>query len=218
MTTKTRRPKDAATLILIRDGREVLMGRRNSRHAFLPGHHVFPGGQIERADCYITPATDLRPEVAQVLDRRSARGRARALALAAIRETYEETGLCLGQPHAIAPRSRSAAWSGFFREGLSPTLHVLDFIARAITPPRRPRRFDARFLVADAKHLHGTLGGTGELLDLQWVRIDQARDLKLPRITALVIELLGQKSSSTAANAPVPMITYRRGQYMTEYL
>ena len=76
---------------------------------------------------------------------------ARALALAAIRETFEETGLALGVTDRGAPESPPAgAWTRFAATGVFPTLEGVDFLARAITPPGRVRRFDARFFVADA--------------------------------------------------------------------
>ena len=81
--------------------------------------------------------------------------RARALALAAIRETYEETGLVVGEPDTPTLRSRSPAWADFLRHDANPRLDVLHYIARAITPPYRNRRFDARFFMVDAEHIQG---------------------------------------------------------------
>ena len=220
MAESASRPKDAATLILVRDGREVLMGQRHPGHVFLPGHYVFPGGRVDRADSFITPATDLRPEIADRLGYRSRKGRARALALAAVRETFEETGLRLGAEVAAVPRTRSAPWRAFFETGVAPTLDVLDYVARAITPPFRPRRFDARFFVADAKYARGEIVGSGELLNLRWVSLGEARRLTLPRITALVLEMLEQRIGAGAtamARHEIPFIRYRRGRYIFDY-
>ena len=70
---------------------------------------------------------------------------ARALALAAIRETFEETGLAIGVPDHGAPgKPPPGAWSRFAATGVTPALDAIDFLAGAITPPGRPRRFDAR--------------------------------------------------------------------------
>lgn len=220
MADSASRPKDAATLILVRDGREVLMGQRHPGHVFLPGRYVFPGGRVDRADSFITPATDLRPEIADRLGYRSPKRRARALALAAVRETFEETGLRLGAEVAAVPKTRSAPWRAFFESGIAPTLDVLDYVARAITPPYRPRRFDARFFVADAKYARGEIVGNGELLNLRWVSIGEARRLTLPRITALILEMVEKRiATGTMAFArhEIPFIRYRRGQYIFDY-
>src|SRR4051812_30230058 len=96
------RPRDAATLILLdREGDEilVLMGRRHAGHAFMPGKFVFPGGRTDSADSRIAVATPLLPEEEARLTAgvgRISPSRARAIALSAIRETYEEAGLLIG--------------------------------------------------------------------------------------------------------------------------
>src|ERR1700680_4269721 len=104
------RPKDAATIILIdRSAAEpkVLMGRRHHGHKFMPGKFVFPGGRVEAHDRYVPVAGRLDPRVEfpplQPL-RRPSRIRARVLAVAAIREAFEETGLLLGTKAASAPK------------------------------------------------------------------------------------------------------------------
>jgi 8-oxo-dGTP pyrophosphatase MutT (NUDIX family) len=146
------RPRDAATLILLdRKGAEflVLMGRRHARHAFMPGKFVFPGGRTDPADSRIPVATALHPEEQARLTAgvgRTSPARARAIALSAIRETYEEAGLLIGQKGAFATTRRD--WQGFAEHGVRPSLEALRFIARAITPPNRVRRFDTRFFSA----------------------------------------------------------------------
>ena len=108
--------RDAATLILIdRAGPapKVLLGRRHASHKFLPGRFVFPGGRVERDDARLPFATPLNPEVeARLLKRvnRPTPAKARAFALAAIRETFEETGLMIGRrDEARAAASGAAA-------------------------------------------------------------------------------------------------------------
>src|ERR1700712_5690046 len=101
----TIRPRDAASLILVRrdpDAIPVRMGERSPSHAFLPGHFVFPGGRVEPGDGRLSLATDLRPEVRAKVAAGTSPAKARALALAAIRETFEETGLLVGEPCTIA--------------------------------------------------------------------------------------------------------------------
>ena len=145
------RPKDAATLILVRrEGRtpKILMGKRAAGHAFMPGKFVFPGGKVDRGDSRLRPPADLNPAVLRRLMDGCSEARARALAIAAIRETYEETGLMLGERESPTLRTRSPHWQGFVAQGINPRLDTLHYIARAITPPYRNRRFDARFFMA----------------------------------------------------------------------
>src|SRR5262245_55196189 len=110
----TVRPKHAACLILVRKelGRiRLLMGERDRRHAFLPGRGVFPGGRAEPGDLRLAIATDLRPEVLAKVVVGTTPLRARGLALAAIRETFEETGILVGRAETAPPKSRSQTWT-----------------------------------------------------------------------------------------------------------
>ncbi len=183
------KPKDAATLLIIRGGEEVLMGVRSARHAFMPNKYVFPGGRVDRADGLVPRPIDLRPDVAAKLERGApSANRARALAMAAVRETFEEAGMILGAEHAPI-RTGSPHWKPFYATGFVPALDKLEYIARAITPPGRPRRFDTRFLMVDADHLRGDIAGSGELLNLNWVKLKEAQSLDLPNITRLIIEI-----------------------------
>ncbi len=189
--SRSPRPKDAATLVLVRDGAnepEVLMGRRPRRTVFMPDQYVFPGGGVEPCDRWVRPATELRPAVAARLTRACTPGRARSLAAAAVRETFEETGLALGRPAPAVNGRLRPEWRDFHATGLAPALDRLDYIYRAVTPPGLPRRFNARFFLADAADAAGTLGGNGELLDLRWVTVTEAMGLPLPYITAVVLE------------------------------
>ena len=98
------KPRDSATLILI-DRTEsvpkVLLGRRHERHRFMPGKFVFPGGRIEPSDRQMATLSALHERhVARLMTkvRHASAEKAAGFALAAIRETYEETGLMLGVP------------------------------------------------------------------------------------------------------------------------
>ncbi|WP_231711046.1 NUDIX hydrolase [Xanthobacter dioxanivorans] len=150
------RPNDAATLILIdRKGKSprVLMGRRHPKLKFMPGVFVFPGGRLEKADRAMPVYGVLDPDSERRLMTRVQRPtltRARGLAAASIREMYEETGLLIGTRELGAPEAPSTDWSVFEERGVFPDLGALTYVARAITPPRRPRRFDTRFFAADA--------------------------------------------------------------------
>jgi 8-oxo-dGTP pyrophosphatase MutT (NUDIX family) len=164
-------------IVIRRDGPSprVLLGRRHAAHAFMPGKFVFPGGRLDPHDTKITPVSDLGPDtlsrlMARMRGRASA-ARARGLALAAVRETFEETGFILGRPHNGAARSPGGGWDQFLATGHAPVLSELRFFARAITPPGRTRRFDSRFFVADAANianLHAAPVVSEELLETHW--------------------------------------------------
>ncbi|MCY4405961.1 MAG: NUDIX hydrolase [Rhodospirillaceae bacterium] len=211
------RPKDAATLVLVRDGAggpEVLMGRRPRRQVFMPDQYVFPGGGVEPCDRWVRPATELRPAVAARLARACTPARARSLAAAAVRETFEETGLALGVEAPAAKGTLPPEWRDFHATGLAPALDRLDYIYRAVTPPGLPRRFNARFFLARADDASGTLGGDGELLDLGWVPVTEAMTLPIPYITAVVLEELEHMYASPPdpdRDRPVP-VCIRVGQ------
>ena len=187
------KPKDAATLIIVRNGKEVLMGQRSSKHVFMANKYVFPGGRVDRADGMVPRPFDLDPHVGEQLERGASAHRARALAMAAVRETYEEAGLILGHDQDGSVKTKSPGWQGFFGNGVVPALDRLEYVARAITPPGRPRRFDTRFLMVDADHLRGRVDGNGELVDLNWIPIKDVHDLDLPNITRLIVDLIKRR-------------------------
>lgn len=184
------RPRDAATLIIVRGGTEVLLGVRNARHVFMPHRYVFPGGRVDAGDARVPCPVPLQASVRQRLAHSVSEARARALAMAAVRETFEETGLILGHRRENPPRTRSEHWQPFYRRGFVPALDKLGYFARAITPPGMVRRFDARFFTVDARHMHGEVRGNGELGDLRWVHLAEAPELPLAPITELVLGLL----------------------------
>jgi 8-oxo-dGTP pyrophosphatase MutT (NUDIX family) len=219
------RPKDAAVLILHRRVRgkiRILMGRRHKSHAFLPGRFVFPGGRIEPADQLLAVGTNLRPEVLAKAAAGITEARARGLALAAIRETYEETGLIVGSRNSPLPATRSPAWRQFLTHGLAPRLEGLDFIARAITPPGRPRRFDARFFMAGEEEIAGgeALSHTdGELKSLSWMTLDEARKADIIPITRCIIEEIEARLHGEGGqDRPVPFFVPHRGRAVVKEL
>ena len=158
-------PRDAATLMLIdRSGPKpkFLLGRRHAGHKFMPGKFVFPGGRIEPLDHKMTAVSELHPDALGKLMERVAEPSvefARAFPLAAVRETAEETGLLLGVKRDQPPQVPGEIWDEFAKANVHPDLGQIHFIARAITPPRRPRRFDTRFLTADASAIAHTIEG-----------------------------------------------------------
>jgi 8-oxo-dGTP pyrophosphatase MutT (NUDIX family) len=200
------RPQDAATLIILRNRKEVLLGVRSSKHVFMPHKYVFPGGRVDSGDARVPSPVGLRPEVATKLEQDCSPARARALAMAAIRETWEETGLVLAHHSHPALLSRSPNWQQFYAQGLVPALDKMDYIGRAITPPGRVRRFDARFFMVDAKHVTGQLRGNGELEDLQWVPLKLVHRLALASVTAAVLALLRQQLEQRQEGVASPFL------------
>ncbi|WP_310496362.1 NUDIX hydrolase [Sandarakinorhabdus sp.] len=208
------RPKDAATVLVIRrDGPRprVLMGRRAGGHAFMPDLWVFPGGRIHTADFRVPLASDLSPATAEALGRTAPPPRARALAAAAVRELFEETGLMLARPGQA--RTRSPEWRDFLGRGLLPDLAPLQFVARAITPPVRPRRFDARFFAVDAQHLVSLDPGPGcgELTEIAWFDWEAAAQLDLPGITRAI--LAETRLRMDDPGRPIPYHRFDNGQH-----
>jgi 8-oxo-dGTP pyrophosphatase MutT (NUDIX family) len=209
------RPKDAATLIVVRrDGEQprVLMGRRARGHVFMASKWVFPGGRIERSDFTAASAGELHPATAAALHASLPPRRARALALTAVRETWEETGLMLATP--APPASVSGSWRDFRRVGALPDLTALRYVARAITPPGRTRRFDARFFMADASALMDPdpIVGSGELDEIAWLPLAEARALDLPAITRFIIGEVAERLENP--DRPIPFVREVRGRHM----
>lgn len=218
------RPKDASSLILVdRSGKEprVLMGRRHPSHKFMPDVFVFPGGRLERADRDMPVFGTLDPDSERRLMDKVQRpnvGRARGLAAAAIREVYEETGLLLGTRDAGAPEVPSPDWAAFAEHGVFPNLEALTFFIRVITPPRRPKRFDTRFFVADASEVAvevpGMVGPSSELIELRWVTIPETADLQLMTVTRVVLDELGARvAAGMRPDLPVPFYSMRNGKF-----
>lgn len=183
--------RDAATLILTRqgpDGPEVLMGQRGAGAAFMPSKYVFPGGAVDAGDAGVPLARPLPGPCAARLSGASLPPA--TLAAAAIRELFEETGLALGRP-GDWPGTVPEGWHGFAARGLLPDAGALQLVFRAITPPGRSRRFDARFFLADANAIAGNpedfSGAEDELSHLHWVSLRAVRVLDLPFITEVVL-------------------------------
>jgi 8-oxo-dGTP pyrophosphatase MutT (NUDIX family) len=150
--------------------------------------------------------------------------RSRALALAAIRETFEETGLLLGTKAYGAPeRTPVGPWSVFREHAVFPDLEAMHVVARAITPPGRPRRFDTRFFAVDrqaaAAQVEGIVGPEAELIDVVWVTLAEARSLDLPTITQVILEELEDRlRGGFSPELPVPFYYERHGRFMRELL
>ena len=226
------KPRDAATLIVLdRTAGEprVLMGKRRMDLAFMPGKYVFPGGRVDRADHFAVSAHDLRDaEVAKLLvEMKGARSksRARALALAALREAFEEAGIVVGHKAAGAvqsPASTTASWAQFYATGYQPALAGMTFFARAITPPGRPRRYDTRFFCVEATAIAEQRSiNDGELSGLDWMSLEAARALDIPNITRVILEDLGEQLADGTLGGgtrPVPFYYQRNGTFYRDLI
>ncbi|NEY91891.1 NUDIX hydrolase [Tabrizicola oligotrophica] len=190
----------AATVILWREagaGREILMGQRGAGAVFMPSKYVFPGGAVDAED-RAGAAAPVSPDCRARLGQRCSEDApdADTLARAALRELHEETGL---RPAAGAP---------------------MRFVFRAITPPGRSRRFDARFFLIPAAGVQGDAQGfsdaTDELSHLHWIGLAEARALDLPFITEVVLaEVTALLAGAEQPGVPFfdnsgPVPTFRR--------
>ncbi len=181
------------------------MGQRGSKAAFMPNKFVFPGGAVDTADSAIRLAQPLTDRCHANLQQDSTGPAPETLAVAAIRELWEETGLMLAALEAW-PDAPEAS-SGFAKSGFLPSSATMYFFFRAITPPGAPRRFDARFFLVNADQLSGDLddfsNASDELSHLQWVCLDEVRSLNLPFITSVVLgELVGMTEIGAPNSVP----------------
>ena len=222
-------PKDAirnaATVVVIRRDQgapRVLMGQRGKGAAFMPSKFVFPGGAADASDATVPVASPLASLCRARLERRSAPGLADALALAAIRELWEETGLALSLPEGPCPADPPEGWRSFFAEGHHPAADALEFIFRAITPPGRPRRFDARFFLADAARVSGDPDdfsrADSELSFLSWLTLPEARQLDLPFVTGVVLAEIEARLARPDEERPAPFFHHEGGRSFIEPL
>ena len=99
-----------------------------------------------------------------------------------------------------------------------PDLSKLAFVARAITPPYRPRRFDARFFLADAEAVlvHDDPVAGEELLHTRWFSLEEAEALDLPSITRFVLKEVRARLAGEVV-AP-PFLRWSRGTHSLERL
>jgi 8-oxo-dGTP pyrophosphatase MutT (NUDIX family) len=229
------RPKDAATLILVdRSGAapKVLVGKRHDNVVFMPGKFVFPGGRVDKADNRIPVAASIPQELEANLLKGSPKitpSRARSLAVAAIREACEETGLCLGRrTDGVAPKRESpkleGPWQPFSDAGLLPDPSGLFLIARAITPPGRIKRFDTRFFTADASaithRVEGVIHPDAELVELVWVELGSKPLADLHPMTRNVLGELEKRLATGPLrhDAPVPFFHFYGGKMQKDVL
>jgi len=209
------RPRDAASLILVdrsNSSARVLVGKRSSGHVFMPDVYVFPGGRRDPRDHALPFAADLHPLVIEKLRRTASRSMtiagARALALAAVRELQEETGLCFRTE----------------RSQQGPDLSPLRYVARAITPPGRIRRFDTRFFFCFTDEVGiepANIKDSAELQNLQWLDIRDSSCVNMAAITRMVLEdvtnfMIGDQPLQFESR--VRLYSERRGTFIRGFL
>lgn len=184
--------RDASTIIVVRNRHsdpQILMGQRGAKAAFMPNKFVFPGGAVDAADAEVALLSPLAAICRNRIAEDAPRDMSHALAAAAIRELWEETGLILGQK-ADWPDAPDD-WAEFAARGYRPSADALQFVFRAITPTGRPRRFDARFFLLDAEEIASDIddfsAACDELSHLQWIPLPKVREFDLPFITEVVL-------------------------------
>ena len=192
----------------------------------MPNKVVFPGGRVDDEDRDVDSADELAVgEIAKLLldmkGHRSAQ-RARSMALAAVRETFEETGLIIGRAVEPPRSAKTAPWQLFYDQGYLPSLAGLSLFARAITPPGRPRRYDTRFFCASIDQVAGQTGAfDDELSDVTWYSIPETTELDLPPITRVIIEDLSDRLKAGPLGpmlAPIPFYHQRNGNFRRDLL
>ncbi|MFG6561090.1 DNA mismatch repair protein MutT [Sulfitobacter sp. 1A15299] len=210
MTIDKTKIRNAATVIVLRDRHEtphILMGQRGAKAAFMPNKFVFPGGAVDAGDANVPLAAPVNALCHGRLCDDAEPPLARAIAVAAIRELWEETGLVLGRKGAwqgdVPPD-----WQSFAATGHLPDASALQFVFRALTPPGRPRRFDARFFLVDADDIASDPddfdAACDELSHLQWVPLSRARSFDMPFITEVVLAEVAARARDTSPPASVP--------------
>lgn len=167
MSTEPVRPRDAATVVLLRDGRrgvEVYVLRRVAGMPFAGGMTAFPGGSVDPRDADSAVGW-VGPPAARWADAFGVdEPLARALLCAAVRETFEEAGVLLAgaSPLSVADgshpdweadrvaleRRETSLAELLDRRGLVLRTDLLRPWAHWITPEGEPRRYDTRFFVA----------------------------------------------------------------------
>ena len=208
------RARDAATLIIVRGyapQRAILFGQRSAVARFMPGRYVFPGGAVAPGDGTMAIATPLDRACVRSMGVGGSSRRAARLALAAVRETYEETGLMLGLPGRTAG-SHSSSWRRFSDEGLLPSLKPLRYVGRAITPTFSKIRYHARFFLASAENVRGEIAGDGELDNVRWIDECETQELQMADVTRFMLDRALALTAGVVPEMPAPVFSWRRNK------
>ncbi len=213
-------PRDAASLVIVDRTGDVprfLMGQRRQGQVFLPNKYVFPGGRVDDDDAHVAHDGVLSPETLHPLMHdmkgQPSQVRAKAIAVAALRETYEEAGLLFGTPTESPPDDFTSdafkSWQAFHNAGLRPSLNGMHFFARAITPPGLPRRYDTRFFTIDASLIAKRIPPPDdELRNLDWFTLEALLDLDIMKITRKILGELAEWERRRIEGHPSPPVPY----------
>ena len=221
--------RDAASVVLIRDhpsDPKVLVGQRGRKAVFMPSKFVFPGGAVDDCDDTVKITGPICEISRRRLQLNSNSVDAEVLFSAAVREVWEETGIRLAVP--IQPNlecsQTTGPWQSFVSTGVIPCAKGLHFFFRAITPPGRSRRFDARFFLGRTEELpiSGDLdafdAATDELSNLRWASLSEARKLDMPSISVLVLDAVEFALSNCLPPPRIPFHFQKEGMRRIEYL
>ena len=218
---KASRPRLASTIVLTHGDRKnpkILMGQRSSKHDFMPSVYVFPGGRVERSDSYAPHKGDLSARSAKIMHAAFSPRKARAMIIAAVRETYEETSLMLGAPlDKKRPSYKEPAWDALQAQGLRPDISGIEVFGRAVTPPHRHKRFDAWFF---HKHIGDgrlpEITDSAELLNVGWFTFSQIKSLQTQRATDMMLTVLGHYLEADRPPAQIFYSRARNGRYLSD--
>ena len=223
MTSDKTKIRNAATVIVVRnkhDNPSVLMGQRGVNAAFMPSKFVFPGGAVDDQDLSIDIKKSINEVCKNRLLKENENGPWNALVAAAIRELFEETGQIIGvEQEWLEPPS---SWRGFAKTGYVPDASHMSFVFRAITPPGRPRRFDARFFLIQAEELQTDLDdfsmASDELSHLQWIPLTDTKNFDLPFITQVVLAEIAGNLMNSGPTAQVPFFQNTTEESLIYYI
>lgn len=210
------RPRASASLIVVdRSGNEprFLLGRRHDAHAFMPGKFVFPGGKLERGDAQL-PAIPLREETAGLLVSSRAIS-AHAIAVAAVREAWEEAAVSIASDAAPAPTKGPLPFH--------PDLSALTYVARAITPPGFPRRYDTRFFAVFRDRISEKRRpdcADAEMTEFGYYSRAETAGINLPSITRIILEHVCRRLDADPLlelRQPLPTFRTRRAKFVCDW-
>lgn len=213
------RPRLASTIVLYkgsRDNPKILMGQRSPRNDFMPSVFVFPGGRVDRSDSYAPYDGDLSARTERILEAAYSPRKARACVLAAIRETWEETGLMLGKPVKWSKNVNDPSWDAFRQADMIPDLSGIEAFGRAITPPHRHKRYDTWFFIQKFEGDGTNISDSGELSNVGWYDWTEIESLKMQRATTMMLAVVKDYMSRTRPKDDIFYSHMRRGTYLQE--